>query len=308
MLSANWLFRAEYLYYALDGTTITGTCAAAGAGCGAFATSTATYRFGDLDIHTARIGLSYKFGGAGGVYAQAPLAAAGGWTGFYAGAHAGWGFTSSETATGSAATPAGVAIIVARPYDVSADAPVFGIHLGYNWQLAPSWVVGVEGDWTGTGLRGFQSGPVTAGPGAIAVGTSGASHMQRDVNWLASVRGRLGYTWANNMVYATGGVAWVDYDVSGDANPPAFLVACCAFAATGSSSQTGWTIGGGYETMILQKWMLRAEYLYYAFDGITISGPCTLLAVCPLGAGSTAAYAFGELNIHTARLGLSYKF
>ncbi len=32
--------------------------------------------------------------------------------------------------------------------------------------------------------------------------------VHQDVQWLASIRGRLGYTWGSSMVYATGGGAW----------------------------------------------------------------------------------------------------
>jgi outer membrane immunogenic protein len=32
--------------------------------------------------------------------------------------------------------------------------------------------------------------------------------VHKDVQWLATVRGRLGYTWGSSMVYATGGGAW----------------------------------------------------------------------------------------------------
>jgi outer membrane immunogenic protein len=311
MLSANWLLRAEYLYYAFDGTTITGPCSPTTFCAGqVISNSKATYAFGDLDIHTVRLGLSYKLGqGPGGVPARAPLAAAS-WAGLYVGAHAGWGWTSNDRATASSFSPAGP-VFIARSYDVSDNGPLFGLHLGYNWQLAPAWVVGVEGDWTGSGLRGFESGPLASDPANPIA--SGSSHMQRDVKWLASVRGRLGYAWANNMIYATGGAAWVGYDVSGDANPISGTGSCCSFSASGSSTQTGWTVGGGYEAMILPNWTLRAEYLYYAFGGIAINATCTaivngLAPGCNGVPGSIATYAFGDLNIHTTRLGVSYKF
>lgn len=43
---------------------------------------------------------------------------------------------------------------VEREWHVSDASWVFGGQVGYNFQLAPLWVVGVEGDASGSGLRG----------------------------------------------------------------------------------------------------------------------------------------------------------
>ncbi len=69
------------------------------------------------------------------------------WSGFYVGAHAGaawqslpnWSFVDPNQcpATFASATlPAGDAGL----------APLGGFQGGYNWQFAPTWVLGVEGD------------------------------------------------------------------------------------------------------------------------------------------------------------------
>ena len=76
-----------------------------------------------------------------------------------------------------------------------------GFQAGFNWQVAPNWVVGIEGDINY--LRGSRdSGFGYNIPGEDVVGTQNTR-----LRWLSTVRGRLGYTWASTMVYATGGLA-----------------------------------------------------------------------------------------------------
>ena len=41
---------------------------------------------------------------------------------------------------------------------------------------------------------------------------SGGSFLKQDVNWLASLRGRLGRSWVSGMIYVTGGVALAGID------------------------------------------------------------------------------------------------
>ena len=38
--------------------------------------------------------------------------------------------------------------------DLNKTAFVAGLHAGYNWQLSPSWVVGIEADWSWTDAKG----------------------------------------------------------------------------------------------------------------------------------------------------------
>jgi outer membrane immunogenic protein len=74
------------------------------------------------------------------------------------------------------------------------------------------------------------------------------------------------------MFYATGGVAWADMRYGGLENnsPPAFAANYLS-VATFSKVQTGWVAGGGVEYPVTEHVLLRAEYLYYAFDGTTAS-------------------------------------
>src|SRR5947209_1785346 len=71
------------------------------------------------------------------------------WTGFYAGVHAGWGFNDPTGTTVIGA--AGASTELTAQHNLDANGPLFGGHVGYNWQINPKLVIGIEGDITGTG-------------------------------------------------------------------------------------------------------------------------------------------------------------
>jgi opacity protein-like surface antigen len=105
-----------------------------------------------------------------------------------------------------------------------------GAQIGYNLQFS-QFVVGVEGDISSTDWDG-----------------------SRDVNWFATVRGRLGYAWDRVMPYATAGLAIAEVD-----RP---------FTGPSSETETGWTAGGGIEFAVSDNVSLRGEYLHFDLSDI----------------------------------------
>jgi outer membrane immunogenic protein len=96
------------------------------------------------------------------------------WTGFYIGVHAGaawqsapqWSFFDPNSA-------AGIAVL-----QVNTNVPgtpalggVGGLQAGYNWQFAPAWVVGVEGDISWASLADHRTGGLFFGPASGFAGT-----------------------------------------------------------------------------------------------------------------------------------------
>jgi outer membrane immunogenic protein len=186
------------------------------------------------------------------------------WAGFYIGGHAGGGWIESGN-----------------------TAFVGGGQVGYNWQFAPNWILGIEADISGADWGGTNT---VAVPGGTLAVTS-------DLNWLASVRGRLGYTWDRYMLYFTGGGAWADLGGAATLTIPGVGTS----TATTSAHASGWVIGGGAEWMFAPNWILGVEYLHYTFDRVsgTVAGPA-----------GTASFNFtgtdGEVDVVRGRL--SYKF
>jgi outer membrane immunogenic protein len=81
------------------------------------------------------------------------------------------------------------------------------------------------------------------------------------MDWFSTLRARFGYVAGPWLFYGTGGLAvgHVNYSYL-QTNAP--FGGPLTIAATDSSVQAGWTVGGGLEYGFGQ-WSLKGEYLYY---------------------------------------------
>src|ERR1700723_3271340 len=132
------------------------------------------------------------------------LAPAWSWTGFYFGGDVGGAF-SSANATWTPLPSTSVFGTLAQSGDVGGSAFAGGFFAGYNYQIANSWVTGIEGDWTGMRAGGSFAQPWQSAPG-FAAAPGATTSMSSEVEWAASLRGRLGYLiWPNLLAYGTGG-------------------------------------------------------------------------------------------------------
>ncbi|MFT4095682.1 MAG: porin family protein [Rhodoblastus sp.] len=156
------------------------------------------------------------------VYAPVPVFS---WTGFYVGANVGYGWMDAFN-KGVVFAPFGLA----DPH----GGIVGGAQIGYNWQVSPMFVVGVETDFQGSSV----GGGITA----------------RKTPWFGTVRGRLGVTpfGAPVMLYATGGFAYGRLNI-GPNFPTGVSVGKVA---------TGWTAGAGVEYAFTPNWSVKGEYLF----------------------------------------------
>ncbi|MGH6673109.1 MAG: outer membrane protein [Xanthobacteraceae bacterium] len=218
------------------------------------------------------------------------------WTGFYIGGDIGGAWSHTD---GSWAGLPGV-----NPTSGNLNGSGFlgGVHAGYNYQFAPSWVLGVEGDWDWAHAGGSNSqtwtllGTGVPIPGAVTT-------MNATVDWLASIRGRLGYLVTPRVLaYVTGGAAWGNVHYSATAADPATgYLASTAF----NNTSDGFVVGGGLEWAMTTHWSVRAEYLYYRLD----SGQGATAAGTPAAfAGLPSSFSWGHTSVDVARAGLSYKF
>ena len=239
------------------------------------------------------------------------------WTGFYIGANGGYGWSQSTTNADpfqnftSPVVTGGAPVI--PPFGISQQlsGALAGVQLGYNYQIAPTWVIGVEGDFDGAGLNN-SSQAVALDPLKGAVGTATDGFMaHEDIQWLATIRGRLGYTWGPSMLYVTGGGAWEgvkdSYLLSTDT---AFSNIFSASAGGGATTtRSGWAAGAGWEWMINSNWIARLEYLHYGFNNSssTVNIPVTCAG---FSANSTCGSNATSSNngIDSVRVGLSYRF
>ncbi len=88
--------------------------------------------------------------------------------------------------------------------------------------------------------------------------------------WQGSLRARLGYAAGNALFYVTGGLAVAQINTKYITLPPTpFNIGFAAGANSFSSTQAGWTLGGGVEYAFNANWTARAEYRYTNFGGFT---------------------------------------
>lgn len=225
------------------------------------------------------------------IAAPAPILS---WTGFYIGGHVGAAWSRGDASTDF--DPAVIAGI--RPTRSLRDTSIAGgAQIGYNWQFVPSWVAGIEVDFSWTDNSATGTAPNLFLNGAPAFG---GHSWTRDVNWLASARGRIGYLVAPAvLVYFTGGVAWADIDYRARFTEDAGT----SWTTTFGKIKTGYVLGGGAEWLLAGNWMLRGEYLYYRFGGASIVSLNN-----PIFTTIPVTFRWDDTEVHVARAALSYKF
>ena len=178
------------------------------------------------------------------------------------------------------------------------------IQAGYNWQVGTV-VYGLASDlsWFNlSGMRQFSANYSVANQGSAGrfnsiytVGTSFAS------NSLFTLRGRLGFTETNVLPYVTGGLALSNFRMADSYADNAG--ASGAFGGGSNSDQrTGWTIGGGLEWAVNDRWSVKGEYLFVNLGRIAASSTPGF-AGDPTGLGTSS-----DLTLHVVRGGVNYKF
>jgi opacity protein-like surface antigen len=191
------------------------------------------------------------------------------WTGPYLGASFGdrWS-NSSWTTTGIGDPLAPPTSAAVTPAFVPANSATFraGAYLGFNVQIAPWLLVGVEGDIAGGNGRKTIAGIPGTDPGSLIQDSASIK-----TGWDASVRGRLGLLVAPSLLlYGTGGVAWQQFGVSATCTGAAGTTSWCVDTRgeTNASIKTGWTAGGGLEARLGGNWLGRVEYRYSKFGRV----------------------------------------
>ena len=211
--------------------------------------------FAELEIIlVARLGLNYKLTGPPGTDLTAPgPRMPADWHGFYAGGHLGYGVVDFESIFDASEifTPINTEdSVIGSFFDL--DGVLGGVHAGLNRQHGHT-VFGVEADWSYLGTSDLLFDPDG--------GVGGDDSASADVNWLASLRARLGIASAQTLLYATAGVAWVNANYTarngnfGNEN-----------SGSTDVNATGFVFGGGIEHAANDKILIRFEALQHEFN------------------------------------------
>jgi outer membrane immunogenic protein len=184
------------------------------------------------------------------------------WTGFYLGANGGWAEGDSRFNFEGAG-------LGRDRFDTSGF--LAGGTAGYNVQLGHI-VFGLEGDVDWSNVNGSSN---------CALSTLSC---QTQNNWLGTARGRIGVAFDRVLPYVTGGLAVGDISAN-------------TGAGSASTTNAGWTVGGGLEYGISKNWSAKMEYLHVdlgSFDCGTACNPSPPVNV--------------HVNEDLVRAGLNYRF
>jgi outer membrane immunogenic protein len=166
------------------------------------------------------------------------IVASGGWDGAYVGVFAGYGWGTLTEETGEYA-PAGT--------EFEQAGWQLGVRAGADFTVSEAIVAGIVAD--------IAWADINDPDGGFDIDSS-------SVNWLGSVRGRLGFDGGMFLPYVTAGLAFANNTVTD--------------TALDSDSQThiGWTAGAGVEFAVADNMSFNLEYRYsdYGSKNYEISG------------------------------------
>ena len=153
-------------------------------------------------------------------------------------------------------------------------------------------MIGIEGDLAATGINGSTLVPFTV------FGFPGTVNTHSKTDWLATLTGRLGYSFDRSLLYIKGGVAFAHDKYSGDVSIPFFGV---LETVTATDTRTGWLLGAGFEQALDKNWSAKIEYNYMDFG--------TRTETFNVAAAPGLPY-IGDISqrIQTVKLGINYRF
>lgn len=241
----------------------------------------------------------------GPVYKAPAAAPVYGWTGFYVGGNIGysWGrahtdLTLDPIVDPSFTFPGGTFGFPLKPAGV-----IGGAQIGYNWQGNNNWVFGIEADLQASGQKDSQrrTALFLGVPCTTTCDFASTTDITAKLSWFGTVRGRIGQDWNGTFVYATGGLAYGRFKVSGtntvtvDIDQDGTIDATFARAFNYSKTSAGWTLGAGLEGRAwATNWTWKIEYLYLDLGSAGVSVP-------GLSVHTT------DVTDHIVRVGLNYR-
>jgi outer membrane immunogenic protein len=193
-----------------------------------------------------------------------------GLSGFYIGALVGYG-------TGEYSSD------MSEQIDHEPTGGLLGVQMGWSLSSGPM-IFGIDADLARTNIEGEDS--------ITMMGYK--SDVSHDINYLSTVRARVGVMAGPVLIYGTAGLAMADLDNK--------IVVSYNGTLVGRDEQdswhTGWTVGLGVEYPITPNISIGADYLYIDMgrEEVTMH---------------VAGYPItdkGDLNLNTARLGFKFRF
>jgi opacity protein-like surface antigen len=187
--------------------------------------------------------------------------------------------------------------------------------VGCNWQPHGSFVLGIEADlsWADSLSSSHQFGPAAipgGNPPPNNAASSRSEKISNRLNWLTTLRGRVGYAWSNMLIYGTAGLAVADISSRTSVNfsNDAFYLPLFGFTGEAHKTQVGLAAGGGIEYALTDNWTLKSEYLFLDFKSFEYLSNCGTVACGPGNASGFAWSTRVDPQEHILRIGVNYRF
>jgi outer membrane immunogenic protein len=169
------------------------------------------------------------------------------WNGFYIGANVGgarekttlrddfFNVSSSNTGSGSVA----------------------GGQIGYNWQITPQFVVGVEWMFDGADITSDTTVTIPLLPPATIT-------LSEKIDWIQTLAVRFGWAANNWLFYGKAGRGWVH-----DSATLTFVTPPIRVVQDASDTASGWMVGAGIEYGFTPNWSAKVEWDHIGLGDVT---------------------------------------
>ncbi len=207
------------------------------------------------------------------------------------------------------------------------------VYGGWNFQVAPTYVIGLEGDFAYANETSvFHGSPYPAnlifGSPSLPFGASPFDLFRIRTTWDGSARVRAGWlATPSMMLYVTAGIALAHLEAESTCSDQSTAnVSNCASGnyfsgtlgptvITHSSTAVGWTAGSGIDFLLGSHWVVRAQYRFSdfgypsrgAFRPVSFTDT-RVCSGCPSATNPlTVSYELPVMQ-HVFEFGLAYKF
>lgn len=224
--------------------------------------------------------------------APAVAVSVGNWAGFYTGVNAGGGSAGNcwsylKNLTGAAAGSVG------KEGCQNAGIGIAGAQVGYNWQVSDM-VYGLEVS------EGFASSSTK-----MISALYSSDNIKTQVTSIGTLSAKVGYAFADNLVYLKSGLAWQGNKYQRDIDIA--HIATTGWSEKGNQVRKGVVVGAGVEHKYSSNISLALEYDYVGFGSANKAMPTVQYGSAPPSPLITAYNKISQSD-HLVTLRLNYFF
>lgn len=226
--------------------------------------------------------------------------------GVYSGLFAGYGSldNAARPMCSKPADPEALNCLILPAHKLRVEDFTAGSEIGYNLPLTPGSgvVIGAAADYQFTRLRGYGTLQ-----GYFTIPDTGETrtvihHAGQRLDFLGTLRGKIGYAFDRFFVYGTGGLAYGNVRIDTNTAFPLTPSFSVDFEGRKGELRTGYVAGGGIEYAFSQRLSAKVEGLYYDLGARSLPAD-QIFGQSPYRYGARV-----ETSGYLARAGLNYRF